>query len=66
MPDLIAFCGKMSGFVDEEGAVDIIYLDFSKAFLTVFYSILVILVRMLWSKWMGKNLVAWSGLEGND
>lgn len=58
MPDLIAFCGKMSGFVDEEGAVDIIYLDFSKAFLIVFYSILVILVRMLWSKWMGKNLVA--------
>ena len=53
MPDLIAFCDKMSGFVDEEGAVGIIYLAFSKAFITVSHSVLVILVRMLWSKWLG-------------
>lgn len=62
MPNLIAFCDRMSVFVSEEGAVDIICLVFSKAFITVFHNILVILVRMLCSKWlgsqMGKKLVA--------
>lgn len=47
--DLIAFCDKMSGFVDEERAVDSIYFVFSKAFIAVSYNILVILVRMLCS-----------------
>lgn len=35
MPDLIAFYDKMSGFVCEEGAVAVLYLAFSEAFITV-------------------------------
>lgn len=58
MPNLIAFCEKMSGFVDKEGEVDVLYL----AFHPCLHSILAILVRMLWSKWLGsqkgKKLVA--------
>lgn len=41
MPDLIAFCDKMSGFVDEEGAVAVLYLAFSQAFISVSHSTLV-------------------------
>lgn len=32
MPNLLTFCGEMTGLVHEEGAVDVVYLDFSKAF----------------------------------
>lgn len=42
MPDLIAFCDKMSGFVGEEAAVAVLYLAFSQAFITVSHSTLVI------------------------
>lgn len=60
----------MSGFVNEEGAVDITYFVFSKAFITVSCNIHVILIVMLCSKWlssqMGKELVALSGSECSD
>lgn len=42
MPDLIAFCDKMSGFVGEEAAVAVLYLAFTQAFITVSHSTLVI------------------------
>ncbi|PKU40376.1 rna-directed dna polymerase from mobile element jockey-like [Limosa lapponica baueri] len=41
LTDLIAFCDRMTGWVDEGRAVGIIYLNFSKAFDTVFHNILI-------------------------
>ncbi|CAM5178145.1 unnamed protein product [Eretmochelys imbricata] len=38
--NLIAFYDEITGSVDEEKAVDVLFLDFSKAFDTVFHSIL--------------------------
>ena len=39
LTDLIAFCNKTTGFVDGARAVDIIYLDFCKAFDTVYHDL---------------------------
>ncbi|GAB0204380.1 mitochondrial enolase superfamily member 1 [Grus japonensis] len=39
--NLIAFCDGMTGWVDEERTVDVVYLDFSRAFDTVFHNILI-------------------------
>ncbi|CAM5140238.1 unnamed protein product [Eretmochelys imbricata] len=41
LTNLIAFCDEITGSVDEGKAVDVLFLDFSKAFDTVSYSILV-------------------------
>ncbi|PKU29730.1 rna-directed dna polymerase from mobile element jockey-like [Limosa lapponica baueri] len=41
LTDLIAFYDEMTGWVDEGRAVDIVYLDFSKAFDTASHSILI-------------------------
>ena len=41
MTKLVAFCGVMTRWADEERAVGVVYLDFSKAFDTVFHSIFV-------------------------
>ena len=41
MTSLIAFFNGMTGWVDEGRAVDVVYLDFSQAFYTMSYNILI-------------------------
>ena len=41
LTNLISFCDKVTRLVDEGKAVDVVYLDFSKAFDTVTHNILV-------------------------
>ena len=42
---LVAFCEVINGWVDGGRAVDVVYLDFSKAFDTVSHTILIMKMR---------------------
>jgi len=61
LTNLIAFYNGMTGWVDEGRAVDVAYLDFSKAFDTVSQNILIIRLRKCgldeWSvRWIENRL----------
>ena len=45
MPDQLDCYAKMTGFVDEAKAVDVIYVDFRKIFCTVSHNICVLHLR---------------------
>ncbi|PKU31106.1 rna-directed dna polymerase from mobile element jockey-like [Limosa lapponica baueri] len=61
--NLISFCDKVTRLVDEGKAVDVVYLDFSKAFDTVFHSIL---LEKLAAHGLDGNTLRWvkNWLEG--
>ena len=56
MNDLVAFYDVISGWVDGGRAVDLVYLDFSKAFDIVFH---IILIMMLRKCGLGEWMVRW-------
>ena len=67
LADLIAFYAEMSGFVGEGRAVDVIYLDFSKAFDTVLHHVLVPKIRCysLEAEQLDSKITGWVvGLRG--
>ena len=45
MTTLTAFYDVMTGWIDEGRAMDIVYLDFGKAFYIVFHNILISYLR---------------------
>ncbi|GAB0178440.1 mitochondrial enolase superfamily member 1 [Grus japonensis] len=66
LTNLITFCDGITGWVDEGRAVDVVYLDFSKAFDTVSHNILISKLRKRgldeWTvRWVGNwlNGSAW-------
>jgi len=52
LTNLIAICDGMTGSVDEGRAVDVVYLDFSKAFDTVPYNIFTGKLRKRTVRWI--------------
>ena len=56
---LVVFCDVMTSGVDVGRAVDVVYLDFSKKFVTAFHSFLITKLRKCeikeWTVWWTKN-----------
>ncbi|PKU48703.1 rna-directed dna polymerase from mobile element jockey-like [Limosa lapponica baueri] len=61
LTNLISFCDKVTRLVDEGKAVDVVYLDFSKAFDTVSHSIL---LEKLAAHGLDGNTLCWEGKNG--
>ena len=60
MTNLVALCDAMAGWVDEGRIVDIVYLDFSKAFDLVSYNILIDkLVKRGIDEWSVRQIENW-------
>ncbi|PKU40953.1 rna-directed dna polymerase from mobile element jockey- hypothetical protein [Limosa lapponica baueri] len=60
LTNLIAFYDGMTGWIDERRVVDVVYLDFSKAFDTVSHSILIAKLRKCGlDKWTVKWIENW-------
>ena len=60
MTNLVALCDAMAGWVDEGRIVDIVYLDFSKAFDMVSYNILIDkLVKRGIDEWSVRQIENW-------
>ena len=58
--NLVAFRGGITSWVDRGRAVDVAYLDFSKAFDTVFHDILITkLRRCVVNEWMVRGTENW-------
>jgi len=51
LTNLIALYAVMTGLVEAESAVDVVYVDFDKAFDTVFHNILKKLMKYRLGKW---------------
>ncbi|PKU46593.1 rna-directed dna polymerase from mobile element jockey- hypothetical protein [Limosa lapponica baueri] len=68
MTNLIGFCDQTTGLMNEERAVDVIYLDFSQAFEPISHNILIDkLVKCgLDKRAVDQNLTELSGPEGYD
>jgi len=65
LTNLIAFYDGMTGWVDEGRAVDVVYLDFSKAFDTVSHVFLLGKLRK-WglNEWTVRWIESWPGGRG--
>ncbi|KAK4831298.1 hypothetical protein QYF61_016768 [Mycteria americana] len=61
LTSLMSFCDQVTRLVDEGRAVDVIYLDFSKAFDTVCHSIL---LEKLAARGLGGRTLCWGSVLG--
>ena len=67
LTNLTSFYDLVTRLVDEGKAVDVVYLNISKAFNTVSYSILLKKLQpMAWIRTLGKELAGGPGPESGD
>jgi len=67
LTNLMAFCRKIIGDVDREGAIILINIDFSETFDTVPHrTLLCKLSRCEQDKWATRNLAGLAGMEDSD